>query len=123
MFRRIGIVVPHNSHATKSTPTPLKLHQISQKSFDSPLRTKPNYSLSKTHPKNHNKTAQSHTISLLPHLTTLLHKTIINSTQIKKYHLKHYTHTTYLSKFFLTTRTKHKPQHISTQTPNNTKYT
>ena len=43
-FHRIGIVVPHNSHATKSTPTPPQNTLIL---FDPYLRTKPNYPLPK----------------------------------------------------------------------------
>ena len=44
------LVVPLYSHATKPTPTPLKSPQIIQKSFDPPLRTKPNYPLPKLTP-------------------------------------------------------------------------
>ena len=71
-FHRTGIVVPHNSHATKSTPITLPT-PTTQKSFDSPLRTKPNYSLPKLTAQNHNKINYLHTISPLPYLTTLLH--------------------------------------------------
>ena len=45
-FHRTGIVVPHNSHVTKSTRYHLTT-QNTQKSFDTPLRVKPNYSLPK----------------------------------------------------------------------------
>ena len=52
-----------------------KIHSDAQKSFDPPLRTKPNYSLPKLtlkiYPKNHNKTTQFHTLSPLPYQTTL----------------------------------------------------
>ena len=65
-FRRTGIVVPLYSHATKSTPI-LKNHSthIFGQNLTIPY---PN-----SHPKNHNKTPQSHTISPLPYLTTLPH--------------------------------------------------
>ena len=71
-FRRTGIVVPHNSHVTKSTPTP-SYHSNIPKSFDPPLRTKPNYPYPNSHLNNHNKINYLHTISPLPHLTTLSH--------------------------------------------------
>ena len=60
-------------HSSSTQLTRHKIHSDTPKSFDPHLRTKPNYSLPKLTLKNHNKTAQFHIISHLPHLTTLLH--------------------------------------------------
>ena len=64
-FRRIGIVVPHNSHATKSTPIPQNhsTHIFGQ-----------NLTISYTN--SHSKPTTKHpifTLSHLPYLTTIPH--------------------------------------------------
>ena len=65
-FRRTGIVVPHNSHAIKSTPMP-KNH--STHAFGQNLTIPyPN-----SHHKTHNKTPQFHTLSYPLYLITLPH--------------------------------------------------
>ena len=67
-FHRTGIVVPLYSHATKSTSIP---KNYSTHIFGQNLTILyPN-----SHPKNHNKTDQSHTTIPLSYLTTLIHLT------------------------------------------------
>ena len=101
-----------------------KIHSDTQKSFDPPLRTKPNYSLPKLtlkiYPKNHNKTTQFHTLSPLPYQTTLPHPNP-NKFNTNKQNITQNTKPTQY--FYIKPHSKHKPQQNSTQTPNNTTYT
>ena len=94
MFCRIGIVVPLYSHVIKSTPIPPKTPKIMLTPFDPYLRTKPNYPLPKLTPRTTTKHPDS--TPSLPYPTQLpyLTQTLINPTQINKYHLKHHTNTT-----------------------------
>ena len=111
------LVVPHNSHATKSTSIPPKYTQNTPKSFDPSLRTKPNYPLSKltfklTQKPQQNTPSPHHLSPTLSNYPTPP-KPLINPTQINKISPKtphsNHTHTTHLSKFFLTTRIKTNP--------------
>ena len=113
-------------HTTHTPQNPLRHHLTTpkpQKSFDPPLRTKPNYSLPKLLPKNHNKINYLYTFSYPPYLTILPTQTLINPTQINKISPKTpHSHNTLASNLIPST-SKHKPQQNSIQTPNNTTYT
>ena len=118
------LVVPHNSHATKSIPTPPPKYPKSRLRYSTHLFGQ-NLTISypNSYPKPHNKIPHLHTFSPLSHLTTLLTQTLINSIQIKKISSKTpHSHNTPV-KIFPNHKNQNKPQQNSTQTPNNTKYT
>ena len=88
-FRRIGIVVPHNSHAIKSTPTPKTPQNHSTHIFGQNLTIPyPNSHLKSA--QNYNKTNYLHTLSHSPYL---LHQVLINPTQTNKISPKTLHHT------------------------------
>ena len=104
------LVVPHNSHATKSASIPPK----TPKNHSTPLFGQ---SLTIHYPNSPQEPQQKqpsphHLSPTLSNYPTSL-KPLINSTQIKKISPKiphsNHTHTTHLSKLFLTTRTKTTP--------------
>ena len=85
-------------------------HPKYSKSFDPPLRTKPNYSLPKLTTQNPQQNKLSpHTLSLtLSNYPTHPNPNKFNTNK-QNITQKHHTHTTHLSKFFLTTRNKTNP--------------
>ena len=85
MFHRTGIVVPHNSHATKSTPIPPKIPQnhsthLFGQNLTIPYPNSPSNSPSKPQQNTPSPHYLSTTPSNSPHST----QTLINPTQINK---------------------------------------